>query len=80
MFPSRLKMQAFGHCLGKATELQVDYELFCANYQGPYLPDPHVGFAEMMRYWRTPWAVEGSCLNDRPNLRKYPVLRCPGRL
>jgi hypothetical protein len=49
-----------------ATELQVDYELFCADYRGPYLPDAHVGFAEMMRHWPTPWAVEGSCLNGFP--------------
>jgi hypothetical protein len=56
-----------------ATELQVDYELFCADYQGSYLPDPHVGFAEMMRYWPTPWAVEGSRLNDLPQ-----VLLCMG--
>jgi len=56
-----------------ATELQVDYELFCADYQGPYLPDPHVGFAEMMRYWPTPWAVEGSCLNDRPLIQFFLI-------
>jgi hypothetical protein len=49
-----------------ATELQADYELFICDYRGPYLPDAHVGFAEMMRHWPTPWAVEGSCLNDLP--------------
>jgi hypothetical protein len=27
-----------------ATELQVDYEVFCMDYDGPYLPDAHVGF------------------------------------
>jgi hypothetical protein len=49
-----------------ATELQVDYELFLYDYRGPYLPDAHVGFAEMMRQWPAPWAMEGSCLNGLP--------------
>jgi hypothetical protein len=47
-----------------ATELKVDYELFCADYRGPYLVDAYVGFAEMLRQWSVPWpAMEGSALN-----------------
>ena len=37
-----------------ATELQVDYEMFCMDYDGPYVPDSHIGFTEMLRNWGDP--------------------------
>ena len=47
-----------------AIELQVDYEVFCADYRGPYLVDAYIGFAEMLRQWPMPWPpMEGSALN-----------------
>src|SRR5712691_6865156 len=41
-----------------AIELQVDYEVWCMDYSGPALPDAHVGFAEMLRQWPTPWEAD----------------------
>src|SRR5690242_16176211 len=41
-----------------AFELQVDYEIFLMDYQGPVPLDPHVGFAQMLRAWGFPWADE----------------------
>ena len=48
-----------------AIELGVDYELFCADYNGPCLVDGYVGFAEMLRQWGPPpWlALDDSALN-----------------
>jgi hypothetical protein len=46
------------------TELHVDYEMFCADYRGPYLVDAYVGFAQMLRQWPSPWPTMGlSSLN-----------------
>ena len=37
------------------TALQVDYEVSLEKYRGPYLVDAHIGFAEMLCQWPTPW-------------------------
>ncbi len=48
-----------------ATELSVDYEIFVANYRGPYLSDAYIGFAAMLRQWPLPWPeIEDGALND----------------
>ena len=46
-----------------ATELQVDYELFCADNTGSRFPDAYVGFSQMMRHWPAPWQIDDSSLN-----------------
>lgn len=48
----------------RAFELALHYDTFLSIYDGPYLGDSHIGFATMLRTWRTPWpSVEGSVLN-----------------
>lgn len=47
-----------------ATELSVDYEVFCMDYRGPDLGNPFRGFQEMLRQWGAPWPeVDESSLN-----------------
>jgi hypothetical protein len=47
-----------------STELGVDYDLWCADYAGPELADPFMGFCEMLRDPPCPWAsIEESSLN-----------------
>jgi hypothetical protein len=47
-----------------SVELNVDYDVFLADYDGPYLIDGFVGFKEMLRQWAVPWeANEMSALN-----------------
>ena len=46
------------------TALQVDYEMFGAEYRGPFLPDAYIGFIAMLRHWDIPWpGNEDSGLN-----------------
>lgn len=54
-----------------ATELQIDYEVFLAEYKGPYLADAYIGFTEMLRQW-SPWErVDFSTLNDLTVAQAY---------
>src|SRR5262249_4896887 len=47
-----------------ALELQLDYEMFLLDYNGSYLVDAYIGFAEMLRQF-SPWRQdEWSGLND----------------
>ena len=41
-----------------ALELGMAYEFFCADYQGPELPDYYAGFAAMLRDCPIPWQHE----------------------
>lgn len=47
-----------------ALELEVDYELFCADYKGTYVADAHVGFSVWAHDLPSTWeGMEDSALN-----------------
>ena len=48
----------------RALELGLHYDKFLSDYDGSFLVDAHVGFAQMLQQWPSPWpAVDGSALN-----------------
>lgn len=54
-----------------STELAVDYEIWCSEYQGPDLADCFMGFGAMLRAWSFPWPDK-----DESSLNGFTIAQC----